>query len=72
MISCFLLVFKKSFTHLYSLFVVLFLHFFSAGRGQILDCATMWPQLQDLCVEDNNITELQRYRRHFCFLFPSS
>ncbi|KAM9857493.1 tubulin-specific chaperone E [Aulostomus maculatus] len=27
---------------------------------QILDCAPMWPQLEDLCVEDNNITELQR------------
>ncbi|XP_034722410.1 tubulin-specific chaperone E [Etheostoma cragini] len=28
--------------------------------GQILECAPMWPQLEDLCVEDNNITELQR------------
>ncbi|XP_062244659.1 tubulin-specific chaperone E isoform X2 [Platichthys flesus] len=27
---------------------------------QILECAPMWPQLEDLCVEDNNITELQR------------
>lgn len=28
--------------------------------SQVLDCAPMWPQLEDLCVEDNNITELQR------------
>ncbi|XP_078127983.1 tubulin-specific chaperone E isoform X1 [Sander vitreus] len=27
---------------------------------QILECAPMWPQLEDLCVEENNITELQR------------
>ncbi|XP_029010054.1 tubulin-specific chaperone E isoform X2 [Betta splendens] len=27
---------------------------------QVLECAPMWPQLEDLCVEDNNITELQR------------
>ncbi|XP_023255213.1 tubulin-specific chaperone E isoform X2 [Seriola lalandi dorsalis] len=27
---------------------------------QILHCAPMWPQLEDLCVEENNITELQR------------
>ncbi|KAF3688159.1 Tubulin-specific chaperone E Tubulin-folding cofactor E [Channa argus] len=27
---------------------------------QILQCAPMWPQLEDLCVEENNITELQR------------
>ncbi|XP_040891355.1 tubulin-specific chaperone E [Toxotes jaculatrix] len=28
--------------------------------AQILECAPMWPQLEDLCVEENNITELQR------------
>ncbi|XP_045898660.1 tubulin-specific chaperone E-like [Micropterus dolomieu] len=27
---------------------------------QILECAPMWPQLEDLCVEENNITELQK------------
>uniref|UniRef100_A0A665SYK2 Tubulin-specific chaperone E n=1 Tax=Echeneis naucrates TaxID=173247 RepID=A0A665SYK2_ECHNA len=27
---------------------------------QILECAPMWPQLEDLCVEENNISELQR------------
>lgn len=27
---------------------------------QVLECAHMWPQLEDLCVEQNNITELQR------------
>uniref|UniRef100_A0A7N6B3N4 Tubulin-specific chaperone E n=1 Tax=Anabas testudineus TaxID=64144 RepID=A0A7N6B3N4_ANATE len=27
---------------------------------QILNCAPMWPQLEDLCLEENNITELQR------------
>ncbi|KAI3353597.1 hypothetical protein L3Q82_020123, partial [Scortum barcoo] len=27
---------------------------------QILQCAPMWPQLEDLCVEENDITELQR------------
>ncbi|KAF7643570.1 hypothetical protein LDENG_00237020 [Lucifuga dentata] len=27
---------------------------------QILSCASMWPQLEDLCINDNNITELQR------------
>ncbi|XP_047228704.1 tubulin-specific chaperone E isoform X2 [Girardinichthys multiradiatus] len=27
---------------------------------QILECAPMWPQLEDLSVENNNITELQR------------
>lgn len=27
---------------------------------QILQCAPMWPQLEDLCVEENNITALQR------------
>lgn len=27
---------------------------------QILECAPMWPQLEGLSVEDNNITELQR------------
>lgn len=27
---------------------------------QILECAPMWPRLQDLCVEANSITELQR------------
>ncbi|XP_062295104.1 tubulin-specific chaperone E [Scomber scombrus] len=28
--------------------------------AQILELAPMWPQLEDLCVEENNITELQR------------
>ncbi|KAM7419940.1 hypothetical protein PAMA_016847 [Pampus argenteus] len=28
--------------------------------SQILDAALMWPQLEDLCVEENAITELQR------------
>lgn len=28
--------------------------------SQILECAPMWPQLEDLCVEENSITELQR------------
>ncbi|XP_040001104.1 tubulin-specific chaperone E [Xiphias gladius] len=27
---------------------------------QILECAPMWPQLEDLSVDENNITELQR------------
>ncbi|XP_047189694.1 tubulin-specific chaperone E isoform X2 [Scophthalmus maximus] len=27
---------------------------------QILQCAPMWPQLEDLCVKGNSITELQR------------
>ncbi|XP_030014007.1 tubulin-specific chaperone E [Sphaeramia orbicularis] len=27
---------------------------------QVLQCAPMWPQLEELCVEDNNITELHR------------
>uniref|UniRef100_A0A3Q3J3P7 Tubulin-specific chaperone E n=1 Tax=Monopterus albus TaxID=43700 RepID=A0A3Q3J3P7_MONAL len=27
---------------------------------QILECAPMWPQLEELCAEENNITELQR------------
>lgn len=27
---------------------------------QILECAPMWPQLEDLSLENNNITELQR------------
>ncbi|XP_070684560.1 LOW QUALITY PROTEIN: tubulin-specific chaperone E [Pempheris klunzingeri] len=27
---------------------------------QILECAPMWPQLEDLCVEENSISELQR------------
>ncbi|XP_070778668.1 tubulin-specific chaperone E [Enoplosus armatus] len=27
---------------------------------QILECAPMWPQLEDLSAEENNITELQR------------
>ncbi|KAG7217941.1 hypothetical protein INR49_020763 [Caranx melampygus] len=27
---------------------------------QVLHCAPMWPQLEDLCVEENNITELHR------------
>uniref|UniRef100_A0A3Q0SFK8 Tubulin-specific chaperone E n=1 Tax=Amphilophus citrinellus TaxID=61819 RepID=A0A3Q0SFK8_AMPCI len=27
---------------------------------QVLECASMWPQLEDLCLEENNITELQR------------
>uniref|UniRef100_A0A8C4F2S0 Tubulin-specific chaperone E n=1 Tax=Dicentrarchus labrax TaxID=13489 RepID=A0A8C4F2S0_DICLA len=27
---------------------------------QILECAPMWPQLEDLSVQENNITELQR------------
>ncbi|XP_076583467.1 tubulin-specific chaperone E [Chaetodon auriga] len=27
---------------------------------QILECAPMWPQLQGLCLGENNITELQR------------
>ncbi|KAM9314727.1 tubulin-specific chaperone E isoform 1-T1 [Pholidichthys leucotaenia] len=27
---------------------------------QILECAPMWPQLEELCVEENDITELQR------------
>ncbi|KAK5623409.1 hypothetical protein CRENBAI_014856 [Crenichthys baileyi] len=27
---------------------------------QILECAPMWPQLEDLSVQNNNITELQR------------
>ncbi|XP_019122926.2 tubulin-specific chaperone E [Larimichthys crocea] len=27
---------------------------------QILDYARMWPKLEDLCLEENNITELQR------------
>ncbi|XP_059188960.1 tubulin-specific chaperone E [Centropristis striata] len=27
---------------------------------QILECAPMWPQLEDLCVEENDITALQR------------
>lgn len=27
---------------------------------QVLQCAPMWPQLEELCVEDNDITELQR------------
>ncbi|XP_034381852.1 tubulin-specific chaperone E [Cyclopterus lumpus] len=27
---------------------------------QVLQCAPMWPQLEDLSVENNNITELQR------------
>ncbi|XP_034043535.1 tubulin-specific chaperone E [Thalassophryne amazonica] len=27
---------------------------------QILECAPMWPQLEELCVENNNITELSR------------
>lgn len=26
---------------------------------QILACAPMWPQLEELCINDNNITELQ-------------
>ncbi|XP_030580415.1 tubulin-specific chaperone E [Archocentrus centrarchus] len=27
---------------------------------QVLECASMWPQLEDLCLEENDITELQR------------
>uniref|UniRef100_A0A7N8X1Q3 Tubulin-specific chaperone E n=1 Tax=Mastacembelus armatus TaxID=205130 RepID=A0A7N8X1Q3_9TELE len=27
---------------------------------QILECAPMWPQLEDLCVVENTITEMQR------------
>ncbi|XP_031732452.1 tubulin-specific chaperone E [Anarrhichthys ocellatus] len=27
---------------------------------QILECAPMWPQLEDLSVQENNVTELQR------------
>ncbi|XP_076001595.1 tubulin-specific chaperone E [Genypterus blacodes] len=27
---------------------------------QILTCASMWPQLEDLCLNGNNLTELQR------------
>ncbi|KAG8014497.1 Tubulin-specific chaperone E [Nibea albiflora] len=30
---------------------------------QILECAPMWPQLEDLCLEENNITELQRLEK---------
>uniref|UniRef100_A0A7N8YN08 Tubulin-specific chaperone E n=1 Tax=Mastacembelus armatus TaxID=205130 RepID=A0A7N8YN08_9TELE len=28
--------------------------------AQILECAPMWPQLEDLCVVENTITEMQR------------
>lgn len=40
---------------------------FSKLVYQILECAPMWPQLEDLCVEENNITELQRWLYHASF-----
>uniref|UniRef100_A0A669EKN2 Tubulin-specific chaperone E n=1 Tax=Oreochromis niloticus TaxID=8128 RepID=A0A669EKN2_ORENI len=46
--------------HAFSALRVLVLNGCQLTWPQILECAPMWPQLEDLCVEENNITELQR------------
>ncbi|XP_004572415.1 tubulin-specific chaperone E [Maylandia zebra] len=46
--------------HAFSALKVIVLNGCQLTWPQILECAPMWPQLEDLCVEENSITELQR------------
>ncbi|XP_071379457.1 tubulin-specific chaperone E [Centroberyx affinis] len=47
-------------SHAFSSLKLLALTGCSLTWTQILQCAPMWPQLEELCVSQNNITELQR------------
>ncbi|XP_029905555.1 tubulin-specific chaperone E [Myripristis murdjan] len=47
-------------SHAFSSLKVLALNSCALTWPQILHCAPMWPQLEELCVSQNDITELQR------------